>query len=570
MSLLIHLAWPDARRFALLIAMWIAVSIGTTALYRASPLVPASQASGQILILALTCLWLARMGLAATLVALCLQTHPVIGSNAWWLTRPVQPQTLLASRLLIIGILLIGVPAACDSVLMALHNVPGGQIGRVLLEWSLVRGGIMVLLMCAAAVTSTFARFALLVGGTLVGGALVLSLALLVATTDATGVLISASSGLAAALVSRPDDPTALVVGWILVLTAGWLLLRTQYKTRSRARSIGVGLAGGIVALTATAAWPWPLLHAALDAPAWVDTETVGLEAPSQEIYFDNAGVQVANGPRWRTAHARVYMRGLPVGWFAMARVIAADMDLGGTRITGAPVRFATTLPAVGSNRSPTLEALQHALGVKGVVSSPLGNGSLAPIITARNSEVPAAPTAAVYRGQFEIDLLQLQEAAVLPLKPGAIFQEGAYRMVLEEVETRERGPMLRVRASWATSAFDSQPPISYSFFLRNRRADEAIGGTVQGAGIIAHFPGALVFGPFGALSPYGFYVESQYVRFPSTLSAQLPSALAPGGGYQWADDIWIRDADLVVIRTVNAGSVTRHLEIQGLRVSPR
>jgi hypothetical protein len=44
---------------------------------------------------------------------------------------------------------------------------------------------------------------------------------------------------------------------------------------------------------------------------------------------------------------------------------------------------------------------------------------------------------------------------------------------------------------------------------------------------------------------------------------------MAKGPGGEWTDDAWLRDAELVVVKTVDGGSVTRRIQITGLTINP-
>jgi hypothetical protein len=166
--------------------------------------------------------------------------------------------------------------------------------------------------------------------------------------------------------------------------------------------------------------------------------------------------------------------------------------------------------------------------------------------------------------------MMELQEAGVLPLQPRAVFQDGSYRIVVDEVQSRERGATLRVRTSQATSVYDRRPPPTYTFYLRNKRTREAVAGTKQESLSLQSLTGQSLLGRYGFLvSPYGFAAQSAQLLFPSTFAAQLPSAMSksPGGG--WTDDAWLRDAELVIVKAIDGGSVTRRVEITGLTINP-
>ncbi len=164
MRLILHLVRADARRFAIPIALWIAVTIGGSTMDGFGPAMTAEQDGRRAFVMTMLTGWMTATGLGMTLVALVMQQHPAVGSNAWWMTRPVTPRLLLASKLLLLTPVVLGVPLICDAVLMAVHGISAGQMLRVLIEWAIVGMVALGLVMVAAALTTSLARFALLIG----------------------------------------------------------------------------------------------------------------------------------------------------------------------------------------------------------------------------------------------------------------------------------------------------------------------------------------------------------------------------------------------------------------------
>ncbi len=310
MRLIIHLIRADAKRFAIPIALWIAITAGATTMDGLGPWMTADRDGRDLFTLATLVTWMTGTCVGAMLVALVVQQHPALGSNAWWMTRPVTPRMLLVSRLLLLGLVILGLPAVCEAVLMAAYGVAPGQMLRVALESCLAALFALGLLMVAAAVTTSLATFALLLGGCVVVLVVGLNIALTIAVAGKTPFQYWSISGFAGALIARPEEPTPMVLAWaVSIMTAMWLL-RTLYTHRTRASVAAIGVTGGVVAIIVAVGWPWPLLHAQPGAPAWANA--LGLEAPPQSLYFDNAGFPVGSGPRWRTAFARVYITGVP------------------------------------------------------------------------------------------------------------------------------------------------------------------------------------------------------------------------------------------------------------------
>ena len=103
MKLVAHLVRADVRRFRLLLAGWVLIEIADTVFTGVHPfLIGDSRTSMTIGLLAMVLFFTRWLGMIA-IVALVVQTHPLVGSDAFWMTRPIAPRTLLVSKLVLLG-----------------------------------------------------------------------------------------------------------------------------------------------------------------------------------------------------------------------------------------------------------------------------------------------------------------------------------------------------------------------------------------------------------------------------------------------------------------------------------
>jgi hypothetical protein len=564
MNLVMHVVRADVRRLAVPMLLWIGLAAADRVMHGVGPLVTPEPSVGELFSFGAGLLLLARIALGAALIAMIVQAYPLVGSTAFWMTRPIPPGVLLGSRLLLVGALFILVPALFDALLMALYRVRPADMGLVLIEGAILAAVASVCVMTAAAWTRTFARFVVLCASALlvlvVAGNLLLVIALSTAPSIATFVALSDG---AATLVTRAADPTGGLIAWLAIITTGVLLLRALYRTRSRRRSIAVAVAGALSACLLAILWPWPLLEAEAAAPPWAaDPAAVRIQAIPGTLTFDRVGRRVDDAARWYTARVRAYLTGVPAGWVAVVSRERATLAFAGREVSGGPFS-ASTLPGGAEVPHPMHAALQAALGVNLLESADLYAWPDLPILAVRESDLPAPGTVASYRGDFRIDLRKIEVASVLPLQPGAMFQDGSYRLVLDDVFVSEGGPRLRLRSSTARPVLHASPRPAYSFYLRNPTTRDAVAGTLQQRYQGPWFPG------YWLDMPQGFRASAALIRFPSIASARLPSAgAAPAGGEDWRHDAWLAGAELVIIRTVPAGSVDRTLEMPELTVN--
>jgi len=168
MTLVAHLVRADVRRFRLLLAAWVLVEIADTVFTGVQPLLTGdSRASMTIGLLAMVLFFTRWLGMIV-IVALVVQTHPLVGSDAFWMTRPIPPRALFASKVLSLATTFLAVPALCVVVLMAAFRVPVEQIVLVAIQTILFQSLWVAIVMALSAMTRNLARFVLVAGALLV------------------------------------------------------------------------------------------------------------------------------------------------------------------------------------------------------------------------------------------------------------------------------------------------------------------------------------------------------------------------------------------------------------------
>jgi hypothetical protein len=552
-SILSHLLAADVRRHRLLLGAWLLVVAATAAVDGALPFVSARGLGRTADVLA-GLLSMTRLLLNLVLIPAVVQTHPLVGSDAFWMTRPIPPGTLLASKLVLLGLATVVAPTLAEVVVMGVYAVPAAQIARVAAQSALYHALWTALLMTAAAVTSSLARFALLCGGTIAGFAALLAVlfAITLARVDDSPPM-TGGTGI--------DDPTTGVVLTALVILAAVATLVVQYVTRSRVRSVAAAAAGLFAAVATAWAWSWPILAPRIDLPAWTAAEgSLRLSASTDTVQVHEEMSPFSQRTPWRLARARVFVAGIEPGWSADAGVRHATLHVdGGSRLESAFSGHAVAVPIEGSEERPTRRVLRELLEVDRLVDSDPPRGESPVVFFLRDAEFRrVAPAVGTYRGQFQITLTSRAVAATLPLRPGASYQNGAYRLVIQGVERGSSSVSILARHSDATSALDRRLVPGISFYLRNGQRREAVGGLANHFDRGSFWPGFLPFVAYGA-STSGFIARALVIRFPPAYGEQKESLTI--------DDEWFNGAELVLVRAARGGSAERTLDIAGFQL---
>ncbi len=558
MTLLVHCLAADLRRSWPAIAAWVLVVAGAAAVDGIRPLLASDVRALNLAGAVASLLWLTEIILVFVLTALVVQTHSLVGSDAFWMTRPIPPRTLLASKLVLLGTVMVVFPFLVDVVLMAAYHVPARQTVSVAAYTALTRAVIVIFLMTAAALTRNFSRFAVLCASAAGAAAILISIALTIAMSRAdfaTATLAVSTSGTPSTLAD--EDPTSAFVWNVLVVIVGLGVLAVQYRTRSRGRAATLGVAGLLLVFAIADEWPWPFLRPHVAVPQWT-AEGSALRLTADPLSLDSReeGMFGRRAP-WTSVRARVHLAGVEPTWSATVALLNASIQReGGAPIRTARAGYAVGVPGGARDEDPTRAAVRDVLGVQRLMDDLATRGESPIVFVTRGANAGrSAPATGRYQGLFRVTLSRHEVEATLPLRAGAAHQNGSYRIVVDDIERASRSVIVLARESRASSPFERALPWMYSFYLRNRQTSEAFDGSVMDVREGPFFSRLLPFGfAYGSAESSGFIARGLMIRFPQRYGGQeaVPAI----------DETWIRGAELVVVRTKREGSVQRELDI--------
>jgi hypothetical protein len=497
--------------------------------------------------------------LALALVPLVVQAHPAVGSDAFWMTRPIRQGSLLRSKLLLLAVALVGVPVAFEAMLMLAFDVPDGTTARAVAQMILLRTVGLGIVMAIAALTPNVGRFAL------AGGAVLVAAAVCAAGMD---VILGATGGRAAVIhvyepgtlgIATPGDAdgTATLVAWVILIASALALLAVQYRVRSVWRSATMGVCGAALAVGVALAWPWTVLavRSGVESDA---TGSLRLIGSGDSLHFEplTYGTDLH---KWRIAHADVRAQGVPAGWVASATLLRASLDFDGRRVTS-PGQASSALLSVadrGPEFAPLTIATRDVLGVESLVVGPRrvpvaamrGTTGRTTVFLGQKSDTNLdAPASGTYRGEFAIALTQMEVVASVPVTARAAFQDGGFGLAIDDAVEEESRLRIRGRSFSVRTAFDRTPRPSFKFFIRNRARGEA-----------AELDAMRRQAPSSGLWPRTSGLE---------ISAMDLIFRWHDARVERLDPEWLKGAEVVVVRSTYRGSVMRTLEMSGVKIS--
>jgi len=546
-----HLLRTDIRHFRWLLAGWVLIQAMSTVYAGTSPFASTDgrfaapiAALGFVLILAR---WL---GLAF-MVPLLLQTDPAVGSDAFWLTRPIPWRTMLLSKIVLIGGACVGLPVVFEMILMAVYQVPLRYIVMVGVQGLLLQGLVVAVLLALGALTRTLAGFAIVAGGLLLAVGVLMNVGLIFAMR-----MLEEGPQIYEVhprLVSSAAAPVVILTAWIAALA---LVVAVQYRLRSTRAAVSTA----VVALALVIALPfvWPGSDHALAAPEWAGRDSalqLVVQAPRVSFTLQDRWLPSHRPVEWFIGDVQLRLNGVEKTWLGTLRLIDSSLRMeDGSTLETVGNEGSKTVLFEGVDDSPAEVVTRDLLGVSRIRSAwtgPIWPDSV-PAIHLKEADVRQRfGSAALYRGRFMLDLDRLQVSGVVPLQPGAEFRDGGNRIVVEGVQRRGSGAQLLLRQIAVTTFFNSGSDRP-QFYLRNPRTSEALEGreaaAMASSGSFA-ISGVSMIGANGV----GLNLRRQLYEFGRTSMSQFDFEITPE---------WLAQSELVLVERIASGSISRTIEI--------
>ncbi len=554
MSHILHLIRWDIRRFRALLGVWLLLLTVNTILDATWPGLAADRTTRQLVGTIGNLLSLTEVLLSIVLIVQVVHAHPLVGTTAFWMTRPIAPGALLNAKLALFCAALIVAPVIADAALMAVYDVPWVDIASVSAQTALLWAVWVAIIMAAATLTPTLAKFALLIGGGLIAFAVAMAImvAVMFYRLEAAPPL---SSGTGVSL------PNSGLLGLILMMTAAPVFLLTQYRTRRRLVSSAVGVATLVVAHLVGSAWPWPVFVPVVTTPAWAaNPAMLDLTASADTVAVERSA-SFRNQPLdWRQARAEIRMRGLEPGWTARVGVHRATVQVAGKPELVSDLRSApASVPVETHGDLPQgTEVIRRLLDVGSVVDDrPQERGESPIVLFARGSDIERlAPAQGNYNGRFHVQLTRHVIEGILPIRAGATHQDGPYRFSIAAMQLQSGRLWLLSEQSDAVSIFGRRPRARRSMYLRNKRASEAI---LASSYDLRTEVTLLRFLPFVT----GVGAEDEHSGFSARAEAlEFPPNYVRKDLVVTVNETWISEAELVIVRSTEEGAVERPLAI--------
>ena len=161
-----HIFSKDLRRLRWSIIGWSALVRRVRSSTRSAPTLRSEASDRQLGIGELSVLLsLIDLLLLALLVSRLVHDEPLVGRDAFWITRPIAPGALMAAKLLFATLFFIVLPLAGSVIVAAAFGTSAADVARTIPVFALNQFIVVTLLMALATVTPSLTRYVLAIVG---------------------------------------------------------------------------------------------------------------------------------------------------------------------------------------------------------------------------------------------------------------------------------------------------------------------------------------------------------------------------------------------------------------------
>jgi hypothetical protein len=551
--MIFHLFRTDLRRTGVLFTAWLML-VGLQAGLIATTAHPGDQMMGLAYLTLSLLVPFFQLLVLIVLIPQIVQEEPLVGTTAFWFTRPIRRVTLLQSKVLFAAVLIV-LPLLAELALMIVNGVTAHDLALAVPEIILAEASAITVIAVIAALTPNFGRFA-------AAGAIFLVVSILFGLLLGWLRIISQTETLASdfnLLKSRQ------VANQILILLGGGAVLLNQYLTRKTVRSIIAACVIALLSLTISGFWPWNFL-----VPNPPPAGLGPVNPAAIKLSLSNASSRDMLSLRLMATPLKdldgfLELSGLPPGVFAANPKVHAHLS----KADGTLIPILAPDPNFGIVGSPPdADSMEYALDGVPIVNAGARSGSSVSLFT-----IPAdvfhqyASQPLNFSAEIDFTASRYEIVAVLPLVRGARYDHGSEHEMITDVLRQADGVNVVLSQHTLHLLFDptAESPVAgiaiaarneaTVYLLRNRKRHQAL--------LIKH---AMRMDLTRVLT-----LQRRVVNQLLNLEfGSEPNFITPT-----LDNAWLADAELVRLQRIPLGMFTKpvalsHFRLDGLNATQR
>jgi hypothetical protein len=547
MNLISHQFRKDCFRLRVPITLWLLLVLLRAALITPGIAEPGEDAFLQMMFRTLTTLVpFLQTILLLVMVPLLIQEEPLVGTTAFWFTRPVDGRMLFKSKILFVIAIFIVPPLLTEIVILSVHGASVMQIVFAVPEVLLEDGKFLAYVVILSALTQTFARYALLGTSFFIGFYLLIIVAASILWYLDLPPFLKRGGG---------AGDSAYVISTLFLIAIAVMILFDQYRTRDTRRAwVRVGSVF-VVSLIISHYWPWEFLHHQHDRrEAGIDTSAVSIVVSTdpQSRHISDSFRYRSKDEAKKSISGQFELSGLPAGYVAEPSKITASLKLpDGEFVTHKGYEYSRF------DRNWNANVVQQTLGAAKILNADKERAKPVTLISVNDElfgKYSAVP--GVFSAEVEFVIKRYEATANLPIKSKARYDRGSEHAVITQVLKQTGGATILLRESEVSLFFTGDRhhhemavylfgrPIIY--MLRNKEQAEALWPVEE--------PG-----------PEFDFLDLFQKRLRTIPLALRYSALTPTGQkLTELNDAWLANAELVRIEAKEVGRFTKSVNVDG------
>ena len=522
MSLVKHIFMKDLRRLRLFLCFWIPVVLIATV--AASIQAPANDFALQTTLKVTTVLTaVLQVIMMALIIPLLMHSEPLVGTTAFWLTRPLKKSDVMKAKFVFAGVVFVLIPMLIQLIMLLAHQVPLGYIAPALAERALNQASFTLLLIGFSVLTRNFGFFALVAG-------IYIAVGLILAVVVQIFQQLQAFEGSGAGIITT-DSRMLLSTLVGLLLFSAMIFVQYRYRKISWAYSLltlEFLLSLWITSFSDIAFFPKPTGTLAAE-----DAKRIEIALGNRNTNISDSFSMRPNKEKRKELRGNFRYENLPENGFAKARKVHATLEADGLEVgEGSGDGSLSSHFMAKEALAETLAPLEAVFADRHIYHSDR-------LLKMKESEYIALKgKSGRYSAELEIDVFRYTIAATLPLQVDENFRQGPYNASIASILRETQGCTVIVRERDINPLFkrDRRPTAvtRWSFALANKKKGEAY--------LPERDNGQQIF----QTESSGLSTANKLLRFSSV------------DKFGTLDGAWLDDAELIIIETEWLGEIQR------------